>query len=137
MTRARRWIIVALAAAAVLAGCGGGDSGRFDDEVTAVRVAIANGDPDGARAALDAVERDADAALADGSMDEPDLQELADLVASSRALLDEVVPTTTTTTSTTTTTAPPEPEDQKKDDKKDDDKKDDDKKEKDDDEDDD
>ncbi|MDE0803908.1 MAG: hypothetical protein OSA99_11350 [Acidimicrobiales bacterium] len=133
MTLFRRSLFAVTATAALLAGCGGGDAGRFDDEVTAVRVALANDDPDGARAALDAIDAAADDALADGSIDERDRQELADLVASSRALLDEVVPTTTTTTTTSAPPPKPDDKDDKDDKKKDDKKKDDDDKEDDDD----
>lgn len=128
-----RALTIGVAAVGLIFGACGDGGGRFDDRVAAVRTAVASGDRTEAEIALDELEFAAGAAGADGAISEAESQEIAELIASSRALLDEVVPTTTASTTTTTapaptTTARPEkpgngkPDDEGEDDRDDDDR---------------
>lgn len=95
-----------LAAAVVLASCGGGeDASRFEDEVRRIHQAVTAGDRDGALSGFGAVELLALDAHATGDLDDAELQELARLVEQGRDLVDQELPEPTTTT--TTTSAPP------------------------------
>ena len=104
---------VVLAASFVLvAGCGGGASdGRFDATVAEVRAAVDAGDHDRASGALDALALEAVAAEQDGAIDDAELAEVTQLVASSRQLVDELVDegaeTAPTTEATPTTVTEP------------------------------
>lgn len=101
----------ALAGAGVvfaLSACGSGEeAGRFDDDVRAVRTAIDAGDRTAVDQALDTLALDALAANEDGIIDATELDEVAQLIASVRAHVAEIVPPETTTTASTTTTEPP------------------------------
>lgn len=109
---------IAVAAGLALAACGSDDDvGRFDESVGEIRSAVIAGDRTAATEAIDALAIEGLAAHEDGDIDDAELDELARLIASTRAQVDALVPApTTTTTTTTTTTAPPD------DDKDDDDK---------------
>jgi hypothetical protein len=106
-------LAAALAAAVLLAACGGDDGGRYDAQVDGVREAVAAGDREAALASLEELSSTAFAAHADGEVTDEELYELTGLVDTARAQLDAELPepTTTTattiTTTTTTTTAPP------------------------------
>jgi hypothetical protein len=130
MMRRRLWVRggAAVLTASVLMGCGGSDEGAFDSEVAEVRAAVESGDHQAASEALDALATRALAARDAGTVSEGELAELSQLIESSRALLDQVVPTSTTTTTTTSTTEPPPPSTEPEDDDDEDDKDDDDKK---------
>lgn len=113
MMRRHLWArgVAAVLTAIVVTGCGGTDEGAFDAEVADVRSAIEAGDHQAANDALDTLAMHALAAHDEGNVSEAELAELSQLIESSRALLDQVVPppTTTTTTTTSTTTEPPPP----------------------------
>ncbi len=117
MTRPTQWrhaavaLIGAVLLAASVAGCGVGAS-RFDASVAEVRAAVDAGDRAGALDALDRLASDGLVAYQQGAIDDGDLQEMASLIESSRALVDQALPAATSTTAaptTTTTTAPPAP----------------------------
>lgn len=132
MRRRRLWVRggAAVLTASVVIGCGGSDEGAFDAEVAEVRSAVESADHEAANEALDALAMRALAARDEGTVSEAELGELSQLIESSRALVDQVVPPP----STTTTTEPPPPPSTEADDKdedKDDDDKDDDDDEKD------
>ncbi len=110
----RRWARIACVATAVtlvtaLTACGHSDPGRFDAGVAEVRAAVDAGDRAGALDALDRLARDGLVAYQDDAIDEDQVQEMAQLIDSSRALIDEVLPADSVTASpaTTTVTAPP------------------------------
>jgi hypothetical protein len=71
---------------------------RFDEAVAEVRAAVADGDGERATNALDGLALHALAAHEDGTIDDDELSEVAELIESSKALVGQVVPTTTTTT---------------------------------------
>lgn len=127
MTHRRRWARggVAVLAAVLVAGCGDGGGGAFDAEIAEVRAAVESGDHEAADDALDALAMRSLAARDDGTISEAELAELSELIESSRALLDQVVPTSTTSTTSTTTTEPPPPTTEAKDGDDGDDEKDD------------
>lgn len=110
--------------ASIVMGCGGSDEGAFDAEVADVRSAVESGDHQAATEALDALAMRALAARDQGTISEAELGELSQLIESSRALLDQIVPppTTTSTTTTSTTTEPPPPSTEGDDGDEDDDK---------------
>lgn len=98
----------ALAAALLLAACGGDDSGRYDAQVDQIRQAVAAGDRDAALASLDELGSGAFEAHADGDVSDEELFELTGLVDHARAQVDaELLEATTTTTAPPTT--PPAP----------------------------
>ena len=102
MTGRRALPGLALAAGLLFAACGGaGDSdGTFDDAVAEVRAAVEDGDAERATSALDGLALQALAAHDEGTIDDDELSEVAELIESSKRLVGEVVPTTTTTTTT-------------------------------------
>lgn len=112
--RRRAALVIALAGALVAPACGGDEtSGTFDDAVAEVRDAVEDGDAERATSALDGLALQALAAHDEGAIDDDEVSEIAELIASSKALVGEVVSAestssgdiaTTTTTSTTTTT---------------------------------
>ncbi len=116
MTRPTGWRRAAAALAGILllavstAACGHGGASRFDASVAEVRAAVDAGDRAGALDALDRLASDGMAAYQQGAIDDGDLEEMASLIDSSRALVDQALPNATTTTAaptTTATTAPP------------------------------
>ena len=94
-----------VAGALLFAGCGSDDGdGAFDASVAEVRAAVADGDADRATDALDGLALHALAAHEDGTIDDDELSEVAELIESSKSLVDDIVPTTSTSTTSTTTT---------------------------------
>lgn len=105
MIRGRSVAGLAVAAGLLLAACGGGDDGdgTFDDAVAEVRAAVEDGDAERATTALDGLALQALSAHDEGTIDDDELSEVAQLIESSKDLVGEVVPGTATTTTTTTT----------------------------------
>jgi hypothetical protein len=100
MTRRRTLAALVLAAGALLAACGGGGSGdgAFDDAVAEVRAAVEDGDAERATTALDGLALQALAAHDEGTIDDDELSEVAELIESSKGLVGEIVPEAATTT---------------------------------------
>lgn len=96
-----------VAAALLIAACGGDAEGRYDAQVDQVRDAVRAGDRDAALASLEQLGTEGLQAQSAGEVTDEELAQLADLLEQARAQLDEELPAPTTTTETTTTTAPP------------------------------
>lgn len=116
-------LAAALAAALLLAACGGDTDGRYDARVDEVRRAVEAGDRETALATLDQLGAEAFAAHSEGEVSDEELAALAGLLEQARVQVDDELPEATTTTAPPTT--PPAPvldtdEDEKedKDDKK-------------------
>lgn len=102
-------LAAAIAAALLLAACGGDGDGRWDAEVAATRAALEAGDRDGALASLEEIAADAHRAHTEGDLSDEELFELTSLVEQARAQVDVELPEPTTTTPPTTAdTTPPE-----------------------------
>lgn len=101
-------LAAALAAALLLAACGGDADGRYDARVDEIRQAVESGDREAALATLDQLGAEAFAAHSEGEVSDEELTELAGLLEQARAQVDDELPEAATTTeATTTTTAPP------------------------------
>ncbi len=94
----------------LVASCGGEERSRIDAAVDDARQAIDDGDRAAAERALDAIALEALAARNAGTLDDDEVAQIADLVESSKTLLDDVVPPSTTTSSSTTETTEPAPD---------------------------
>ncbi len=91
----------AVALGLALGACGGQGPSRFGDEADAVREAVQSGNRTAAVHALESLQADAQAAQAEGQLDESDMNEINSLIYESRLLIDQVLPPPTTAPTTT------------------------------------